>query len=262
MFPDTLVGTPNTATWVTKFYDTNNSSIVIGNKHHNLWTNSGASTDNNWVNDTSGGLFYGYNAPQYNFTIPNYSPDRVVGGGFTITDPSYVTSGAPIIPQEIHVVSNGDNCTSWYINWFNDKKSLFRDKIRMQLLPSVVNKRCGIEVRDGAELRARALLREMISPREYFKYLKTGFLTVFGRSGMVYRVSGLYKKIRCYVRNNSGKYEAFEDLCIVFNGEFNNLPYTDWVIMRKVLIENDEFGMRKVAISSKVYDEPQLARVG
>lgn len=143
------------------------------------------------------------------------------------------------------------------------KEELFRNRIRNQLLPSVVNKRCGIKHSGESELRARALLREMISPKEYLKYLKTGFLTVFGRSGMVYRISGLYEKIRCYVRNKDGGFEALEDLCIVFDGEFSNLPYTDWVIMRKILIENDEFGMRKIAISSKIICEvPQVAMVG
>jgi len=95
------------------------------------------------------------------------------------------------------------------------------------------------------ELRARALLRELISPEKYQRYLKTGHLMVQGRSGLMYRIRGDEQMTRVYIVDVDGKYHHLEDLCVVFKD--NGLPYTDAVIMRMMLIENDEFAFRSKA---------------
>lgn len=184
-------------------------------------------------------------------------------------------AGTPYDSSPITIANDGADTSGWFIrNWSYSvdgttsidiassdqcsakmqKRIDFQNRIRQQLVPNIIANRSGIgrELETAEERRARALLQEMISPKEYRNYLRTGFLTVHGRSGMIYRVSGLHKMMRCYVRGPDGKYKAVEDLCIIFKSDFNSLPYTDWVLMRKILIENDEFGMRKIAISHKI----------
>lgn len=96
------------------------------------------------------------------------------------------------------------------------------------------------------ELKARRLLRDMIGDEEFAKYLRRGFLMVKGRSGTLYRINGEHQKgITSYVKNIQGKYEQFKHYCLVFKD--GNLPPTDGVIMRKVLLETDEFATLKKA---------------
>jgi len=110
------------------------------------------------------------------------------------------------------------------------------------------------------EERARTLLKSMISTKQFKQYLRRGFFVTKGKSGMLYRIFGGHEEIKSYVREKDGKYRKFESICIVF--EDMNMPHTDWAIMRFLLIENDEFGMRKLANirrEDKNYRWPEIA---
>lgn len=101
-----------------------------------------------------------------------------------------------------------------------------------------------------AEQRARALLRDMIGTEAYMNYMKRGFITTKGRSGTIYRISGGHNRVVSYVKWPSGKLEEHEAFCIVFKTA--NLPFTDGVIMRKLIVEHDEFSLRKMSNVSNV----------
>lgn len=131
-----------------------------------------------------------------------------------------------------------------------DSRDQFRNRIRRQLAPNVITSRSADfwkQHHKESEQRARELLQSLITPEEYRKYLRKGFITVQGPSGMVYQIFGGHKMMKCFVKDKSGKLIWHEDICIVFSGPYHSLPYTDWVIMRKMMVENDEFGMRKTA---------------
>lgn len=102
---------------------------------------------------------------------------------------------------------------------------------------------------DIAEQRARLLLRDMIGEEAFRQYLKRGFITCLGPSGIRYRVTGGHNRIVAYVKNAEGRYVPFEELCIVVT---EPMPFTDWVIWRKLMCEGDEFALRKIANITKL----------
>lgn len=99
------------------------------------------------------------------------------------------------------------------------------------------------------EGRARGLLREMIGPQEFYKYLRRGSLTVVGKSGLHYVIYG--NTIKVFAKTLSGKMKFVESICIVFKNH-EALPPTDHVIMRKMMIEADEFGLRTIGNKSRM----------
>lgn len=122
-----------------------------------------------------------------------------------------------------------------------------RSRIRTQLSSKFNTKHLNIVKENTPEDKARGLLREMIGDKAFLQYIKKGFITVRGRTGLMYKVSptGVWS----YAPRPDGKYDQFEYICIVFRQ--SGIPPTDAVIMRKLLIEHDEFGLRKAANVSK-----------
>lgn len=82
------------------------------------------------------------------------------------------------------------------------------------------------------EQKARDTLRDMITEKEYRKYLVHGCLNVFGKSGKVYQVWGREKQIHVYEKGRH-----VNNFCIHTD---KVCPPTDHVINMKVLIECDE----------------------
>jgi hypothetical protein len=122
-----------------------------------------------------------------------------------------------------------------------------RSRIRSQLACKFNTKHLNIVKETTPEAKARGLLREMIGDKAFLQYVKKGFITVRGRTGLMYKVSP--SGIWSYAPKPDGKYDHFEYICIVFKQ--HGIPPTDAVIMRKLLIEHDEFGLRKAANVSK-----------
>jgi len=94
------------------------------------------------------------------------------------------------------------------------------------------------------EYKARELLRDMVGDVPFRSYLKKGFVTVRGRSGLVYQVmrGQMNHSVRSFAPTKNGRYKPFESLCIVFKD--HDLPLTDSVVMRVMMCLYDEFGMR------------------
>lgn len=132
------------------------------------------------------------------------------------------------------------------------KKAELRERLRKQMTPEIITKNgqlWGIEL-TAEEMRARSLLYDLVGDRAFRRYLKRGFIMVEGKNGTLYKISGGHHRIVSYVRNTEGKYEPFESYCVVFKDW--QLPFTDGVIMRKLLVENDEFALRKLANVNRI----------
>lgn len=104
---------------------------------------------------------------------------------------------------------------------------------------------------DEREIRARETLLKVIGAEKFQKFLKDGFVSVRAKSGLVYQifpghgVTAVYKD-GCQI----------ERLCVVLKGEF---PPTDSLIMRYLIILNDESKFRSYAIKHQVIiKKPQI----
>ncbi|MGH7175563.1 MAG: hypothetical protein ACREGR_04365, partial [Minisyncoccia bacterium] len=112
--------------------------------------------------------------------------------------------------------------------------------------PNAITKRKGLDKpRDIREERARDTLCRVIGQRSYQSYLKKGFIVVTGKSGLRYQIfpGGGFTKVY-----KGG--ELVESLCVVLRGDF---PPTDSLIMRYLLILNDENKFRGYAYAHPVY---------
>ncbi len=97
---------------------------------------------------------------------------------------------------------------------------------------------------DVREDRARATLRCVLGEIQFRQFLKNGFITVRAKSGLLYQVYPGHGMTAVF---DKGK--MVDKLCIVLSGNF---PPTDSVIMRYLMILNDEQAFRKLAIAHTV----------
>jgi hypothetical protein len=97
---------------------------------------------------------------------------------------------------------------------------------------------------DVREERARETLRRVIGDKKYADYLKNAHLIVKAKSGLTYRIfpgSGITEVY------DQGK--MIDRLCVVLRGDF---PATDSLIMRYIMILNNENQFRGLAIRHSV----------
>jgi len=141
--------------------------------------------------------------------------------------------------------------------WVPDKKQELKDKIRKQLNPIILNHR-GASVRATRvnfnnskenELVALNLLRQMVLPEAFKKYLKYGFVTIQGSSGLTYQITR--KSHLIGVWENGHKLAI---LCIYLKD--SNIPPTDEFIAKMLICECDEQDIWKRAnVSWKAVQE-------
>lgn len=127
------------------------------------------------------------------------------------------------------------------------KRIEFINRIKTVMVNTRTYKALGGVSENTPEGRARALLREMVGPQEFARYLRRGSLAVVGNSGLHYVIYG--NTIRVFAKTITGKLKFVESICIVFKNH-ESLPPTDHVIMRKMMIEADEFGLRSIGNKS------------
>lgn len=167
-----------------------------------------------------------------------------------ITGESIYSSSAATISYNLYASTN-DNGDIIYLDSYCSgvpvqlsKKDQLRHRIRQNLSsgPYILKARAGRPV-SSEEERARNLLRRIIGEREYALFLRKGFLTVRGKTGLVYQIPMGRGMIACYHPSKNGKYKLFQRICVQFVDW--KLPPTDALIMRKLLIENDEVELRR-----------------
>lgn len=96
-----------------------------------------------------------------------------------------------------------------------------------------------VSLGDVREQRARETLRRVIGEDRFRRFLASGFVSVRAKSGMVYQIHPGHGLTKVY---RDGK--MIEQLCVVLSGNF---PPTDSIIMRYLLILNDEVFFRSKA---------------
>jgi hypothetical protein len=140
--------------------------------------------------------------------------------------------------QVIKYYYYGDSC------WAGAKPVSAQDKLREiikeRMAPRIHVSRSLDRAADEREIAARQTLARVLGDDGYCGFLKNGFVTVRGKSGLTYQIFPGHKMTNVY---NHGKF--VEKLCVVMDGNF---PPTDELIMRYLLILNDENEFRKYAI--------------
>lgn len=123
---------------------------------------------------------------------------------------------------------------------------------RIRRLRQVIKSRCfpGIVIKptrtplsthcDEREQRARETLRRVIGESQWASLVRKGFITVRGKSGRYYQIFPDHHFTKVYENGM-----CIERLCVVLRGNF---PPTDSLIMRYLLILNDEKDFWKRAV--------------
>lgn len=104
-----------------------------------------------------------------------------------------------------------------------------------------------------SELVALQLLRQMVDADVFRKYLRHGFVTVRGPSGMVYQIGRDYHE-RVIVRNRGQKIAS---LCVHLKD--SKIPLTDAVVAKMLIVECDEPDIWKRANVTWHADRPDIA---
>tara|TARA_Y100000310_G_scaffold345405_1_gene464599 strand:- start:6539 stop:7267 length:729 start_codon:yes stop_codon:yes gene_type:complete len=128
-----------------------------------------------------------------------------------------------------------------------DPHRRLRDMIRARQAPRIIvpaHRRPMPVPEDDREVRARETLHRVLGEAKFRQFLAKGFVTVRADSGLVYQIFPDSKMTHVF---DQGKH--IETLCVVMQGNF---PPTDSLIMRFLLILNDESEFRKIAISHSV----------
>lgn len=99
---------------------------------------------------------------------------------------------------------------------------------------------------DIREQRARETLRRVIGDHRYRNFLAQGCVYARAKSGLVYQLYPGYNRTRVY---KDGK--LIETMCIVLRGNF---PPTDTLIVRYLMVLNDEARFRATANISREYE--------
>lgn len=102
-----------------------------------------------------------------------------------------------------------------------------------------------VHIGDDAERRAQQLLKTLVSPEEFKRYLKRGFITERGPTGRVYQIFGGYDRVRVFDGNKPSEF-----VCIVF--KTSGMPHTDWVVMRLLMIRFSEEEFLKIGVRSRI----------
>jgi hypothetical protein len=127
-----------------------------------------------------------------------------------------------------------------------------RQIIQSRQSPMILTSRKPVLIpQDIREVRARETLCRVIGEHKFQKFLKDGFISVRAKSGLVYQVFPGHGITAVY---RDG--EQIERLCVVLRGDF---PPTDSLIMRYLIILNDENRFRGYAIKHQIIvKKPQI----
>lgn len=106
---------------------------------------------------------------------------------------------------------------------------------------------------DIREQRARETMRRVLGDREYRRFMKHGFVSVKGKTGLVYQIFPGHN-FTCVFE----KGKLVDRLCVVLRGNF---PPTDSLMMRYLMILNNEEEFRKYAIQQSRHS-PKIFQFG
>jgi len=195
------------------------------------------------------------NGPSSSIQITNY--DVTVDG--TI---SYTADGWPSITDGCTTTTTGTGIewTRFPVTPNERLKAIIQKRQAPMFLPSRggdfydLGRNPLQKTNDEREARARQTLHRVIGSEKYRKFIKHGFVSVTAKSGLTYQIFPSHGITCVYKRG-----EMVERLCVVLKGQF---PPTDSLIMRYLMILNNEEEFRDISISHKVFKpKPRLQEV-
>jgi hypothetical protein len=177
------------------------------------------------------------------------------------TCPTYGETNWTIKPMRYYRHDNSTAESTWNFTsvYFPEPIPYLEDRlseiIRTRISPRIISgkQKALIPTKDIREMRARETLRRVIGEDKYRLFLKKGFVTVPAKSGLIYQIWPGYGNGGITNVWDCGK--LVERLCVVLQGEF---PPTDVLIMRYLLILNNEDQFRSLALKHKVV-QPSVA---
>lgn len=102
------------------------------------------------------------------------------------------------------------------------------------------------------EFRARETLLRVLGEEKFKRFIRDGFVSVRAKSGLIYQIFPGHGITNVYQNG-----EHIERLCVVLTGDF---PPTDSLIMRYLLILNDERDFRKHAVRYTIFKDRRPER--
>ena len=128
-------------------------------------------------------------------------------------------------------------------------KDKLKEMLKSRMYPKIItNSRRNpiISTNDDREKRARETLRRVLGDQKFKNFLKTGFVSVKAKSGLIYQIFPGHD-ISCVFKDG----QMTDRLCVVLSGNF---PPTDSLIMRYLMILNNEQQFQSLAIKHGVYN--------
>lgn len=120
-----------------------------------------------------------------------------------------------------------------------------REILMLRQAPMAITNRNPLRIAaDIREERARETLRRVLGESKFRSYVSNGFVSVKAKSGLIYQIFPGHGISKVYDRG-----KMVERLCVVLRGNF---PPTDSLIMRYLMILNNEAQFRGFAISHSV----------
>lgn len=121
-----------------------------------------------------------------------------------------------------------------------------RQIIRTRQAPAIIGTRKPLLMtKDVKEIRARETLYRVLGEEKFRSFMRNGFVSVRGKSGKTYQIFPGHGFTKVYQGG-----QLVERLCVVLSGSF---PPTDSLIMRFLLILNDENEFRQLANKHNVF---------
>lgn len=179
--------------------------------------------------------------------------------GTTCNDPHWVYRLDGVDQSYVSTSWYNNSCTTlfspaWDVRLVSKSpQQRLRDILRSRIGPTIITGRKPLQLTKAeAEIRARETLKRVLGAKKYYKFIKNGFVSVRAKSGLVYQIYTGPKMTNVYKDGILS-----EKLCVVLMGKF---PPTDSLIMRYLLILNDESEFRKLAIPHTPV-EPQTFKI-
>lgn len=224
------------------------SVIILPSNSTNIYSNSGTSYPL-WSNCTGSGNYTYHNTDtgtsNYTYNGLDLLDLRESLNQYSYQD-QYRTQylQEPISDDNCTITASSSYITGLYstageVIWAGiRKKSEIIRNLRKNLKPTFSQRGRVIKSKEENEQTAIETLREMITEKDFRKYIKYGFLLVRGESGAIYQIfrDNWHTKVW-----KSGK--MVEEICVRLK---RGVPPTDNIIAFKTLIESSEEDFKKL----------------
>ncbi len=142
-----------------------------------------------------------------------------------------------------------------YIPTRKTPQEKLRDILRERISPKICTRKHLKTPEDIREERARETLRRLIGDSKYKLFVKHGFVSVRQpKSGLTYQIFPGHGITQVYKNG-----QMVDRLCVVLKGNF---PPTDSVIVRYLMILNNEEEFNKLAIKHSVVKKNEYNKIG